>query len=173
MHPDDVLDVVTAQVERLRAEIERYPELGVTDVELRGLELRVGFIKTVRPPARVNLPAGVVLPGGGQAIHTLVAIDLGRVERRELLLVMDCSEFDGQPPTAELRAATDVLLPDAQWPRDPGRGWCSGLPTTAGRSSVGEDCASTTITLSTRTTLGIDIARGCRCIASFSNSSMT
>ena len=127
MHPDDVLDVVTAQVERLRAEIERYPELGVTDVELRGLELRVGFIKTVRPPARVNLPAGVVLPGGGQAIHTLVAIDLGRVERRELLLVMDCSEFDGQPPTAELRAATDVLLPDAQWPRDPGEGVVFGF----------------------------------------------
>jgi hypothetical protein len=119
VHPDDVLDVVTAEVERLRAELEAYPQLGVTALELRGHELRLRFTKTLRPPAQVNLPAHVALPGGGQAIQTVVAIDLGRIERRELLLVMDCGDFDGQPPTAELRAADDTPLTDGQWPRDP------------------------------------------------------
>lgn len=120
MHPDDVFDVVAAQVGRLRTEIDRYPGLGVTNVELRGMQLRVRLIKSVRPPAQVDVPAAVALPGGVQAMTRFSAVDLGRVEQRELLLFMDCSDFDGQPPTAELRDGADGPLPDSEWPRDPG-----------------------------------------------------
>jgi hypothetical protein len=120
VHPDDVRDVVVAEVDRLKAEVERYPELGVADVQLVDLELRIVFAKIVRPAARADVPAAVQLPGAGQAMTTFIGVDLSRTERRELMLLMDCTDFDGQPPTAELRDAAGAPLPDDQWPRDLG-----------------------------------------------------
>jgi hypothetical protein len=139
VHPDDVADYVADAV----AELER--RAGVTDLPIDELELRdrielrlrlrlrshgavtvltgpaPGPIAIPVAPGGPPLPASGLLigPGGVVAQQQMNVPDLGSLKTRELILRVDCSDFDGQPPLAELLAADGAPLPPGEWPHDP------------------------------------------------------
>jgi hypothetical protein len=140
MHPDDVADYVA----NAAAELER--RAGETDLPIEELELRDRTELRLRlrlrshqavtvlsgpPPGLVAIPLapsgpalpgapGFLIPPGGLAAPQQMNVpDLGSLRTRELILRVDCADFDGQPPLAELLAADGVPLPPAEWPHDP------------------------------------------------------
>jgi hypothetical protein len=143
VHPDDVADYVAEAV----AELER--RVGQTDLPIDELELRrrtelrlrlrlrshqaVTVLTGPPPPKPVAIPlargapapppgGGVLFgPGGLVAQQSINVPDLGSLRTRELILRVDCSDFDGQPPLAELLAPDGTPLPGPQWPYDPRR----------------------------------------------------
>lgn len=140
MHPDDVADYVADAV----AELERRAgdtALPIDDLELRDLtELRLRLrlrshgavtVLTGPPPEPIAIPVapgGPALPAGPDLLIGSGAVvaqqqmnvpDLGSLRTRELILRVDCSDFDGQPPLAELLTADGVPLPPGKWPHDP------------------------------------------------------
>ena len=118
MHPDDVAELVTAEVARLRERLSDAPQLRVTEVSLNGLSLDVKFEKDEHPRVRHQLPSALQAPGGQQFGLVYEVPDLGRVEHRTMVLHLECEDFDGQPPTAELRRPDGTALPDNEWPSD-------------------------------------------------------
>jgi hypothetical protein len=139
VHPDDVADYVADAV----AELER--RVGETDLPIDELELRDRIELRLRlrlrshgavtvltgpmpgPIAIPVAPGGAPLPAGaGLLIGPSVVAqqqmnvpDLGTLKSRELILRVDCSDFDGQPPVAELLTTDGAPLPPGEWPHDP------------------------------------------------------
>lgn len=118
MHPEDVTELVATEVTRLRERVATAPQLRVADVALSGFSVDVRFEKEERPRIQGHVPSRLQGPGG-QGIQLVYEVpDLGRTERRALVLHLDCADFDGQPPTAELRLPNGTPLPGEQWPSD-------------------------------------------------------
>jgi hypothetical protein len=140
VHPDDVADYVADAV----AELER--RAGETDLPIDALELRdrvdlrlrlrlrsheaVRVISGPSPgaiavPVRPGGPAGPAAPGlllgpGAMVRQQQMNVpDLGSLRTRELILRVDCSDFDGKPPLAELLTSAGEPLPPREWPHDP------------------------------------------------------
>jgi hypothetical protein len=91
VHPDDVAEYVVEEVERTRQRLAARADLNVASVDLEDdVQLYVAF-------------AGV---------------DLSQSSRRRLVAHLDCTDFDGQPPTAELMLPDRTPLPPGQWPKD-------------------------------------------------------
>ena len=118
MHPDDVAELLAAEVSRLRQRVDDAPQLRVREVALHGYELDVAFEKQERPRVQARVQSQLQLPQGQGVGFVYEVPDLGRTETRELVLHLDCSDFDGQPPTAELRLPDGAPLPPDQWPTD-------------------------------------------------------
>lgn len=126
MHPDDVAEHVAGEVADLRVRLAAAPELRAGDVELRNqLELMVPFTKHERPRLAAQIPGlsggQLLAPGGGAIAFNYEVPDLSVRTDRQLILRCDCTDFDGQPPTAELLLADESPLPAAQWPSEMGR----------------------------------------------------
>lgn len=120
MHPDDVAEHVTAEVEELQAGLHEREELGVRRVELIDrFELRIGLTKSERALVEGTIPSGILGPDGGGVQFNVSVPDLGaKPIEREVILRMNCEDFDGQPPTAELLREDGSPLPPEEWPRD-------------------------------------------------------
>lgn len=118
MHPDDVREYVEEQVAELRARVEAAPELRVSSIELDGVQLRVVFEKDERPKLQHSIGSQLVAPGGQGIVFQYEVPDLSRRVQRALILALDCTDVDGQPPTAELLLPDGAPLPPAQWPTD-------------------------------------------------------
>ncbi len=119
MHPGDVLDYVVAEVAELERRIQAAPALGVTRVALEDdIVLYVHFRKQERPRIGATLQSGIVGPGGQAVSIRYEAVDLSRTSERELILMLECDDFDGHPPTAQLLQADRAPLPAGQWPTD-------------------------------------------------------
>ena len=114
MHPDDVAERVAEEVELLRARLAASPELRAGEPQLRGpFELFVPFrARRYRRAYLVNVPTRVSCGKCGTLLRPVVA----RADpiERDLLLVCDCSGYDAQPITAELRLADGSPLD--RWP---------------------------------------------------------
>lgn len=119
MHPADVAEFVAGAVDELRGRLEARPELRAGPPALEDqICLYVPFSYEARRLVQEALPSGIVLPGEVQAASVWVVPDLGApTEERRLILHLDLTDFDGQPPTAELLRDDRELLPAAEWPR--------------------------------------------------------
>ncbi|MEA2372639.1 MAG: hypothetical protein QOH12_3033 [Solirubrobacteraceae bacterium] len=118
MHPADVAELVAAEVTLLRERLAAAPQLGVTGVVLSGLDLDIGFGKDERPRIQGQVPSQLQGPGGQALSFVYEVPDLGRKERRALMLRLNCDDFDARPPTAELLLPDGNPLPAEQWPSD-------------------------------------------------------
>lgn len=118
MHPEDVAELVAAEVARLRERLAAAPQLHVTGLVLSGLALDVSFAKEERARIQAQVPSRLHGPGGQNIGFVYEVPDLGRTERRTLVLHLDCADCDGEPPTAELRLPDGTPLPADQWPTD-------------------------------------------------------
>lgn len=121
MHPDDVAEFVATEVATLEQRIEGRPEFGVSKVELyERTDLRIGFTTKERTLVRDPVPSRLLGPGGGELQFQAPVLDLGAPpQERALVLRMDCTDFDGRPPGAELLHPDGSPLADREWPRDP------------------------------------------------------
>lgn len=121
MHPDDVAEFVASEVATLEQRIDGRPELGVRAVELRErTDLRIGFATTERTLVAAPVASNLLGPGGGALVFQTPILDLGAAPvERQLVLRMDCEDFDGRPPSAELLHPDGSPLADREWPRDP------------------------------------------------------
>lgn len=117
MHPDDVADHVRGSVEDLRARIEARPDLAVTRLDLAGDDLFLHFDKKVwnRVPQREQ----VIDPTTGRPgfVESRV-IELTPPRTVERVLALNLTQYDAQPPTAELLDAARRPLPADAWPRE-------------------------------------------------------
>ncbi len=122
MHPDDVAEYVAGQVAWLAERIDERPSLGVTEVSLEeNVQVYIALTKRERARASAMAPAHMVGPGQQPIGLKFTGVDLGAaVTLRRLLLHCDCSDFDGSPPTAELRLPDRTPLPAAEWPQELG-----------------------------------------------------
>jgi hypothetical protein len=120
MHPDDVAEHVTDSVWALTEQLRAHPELGASDPIMRdGTDLYIGFVKQDRAFMQVQLASSLLGPGGHQTAQLLQVPDLGAPRvRRELILLMNLDDFDGQPPTAQLLLPDRSPLPAQQWPKE-------------------------------------------------------
>lgn len=142
MHPDDVADYVADAVAELERRVAQ-ADLPIDDVELRDrtelrLRLRLRSHQAVTvlteppPPSPIAIPlapgapalpasGGVLFGPGGLVVQQqqMNVPDLGSLRTRELILRVECSDFDGQPPLAELLAPDGTPLPGPEWPHDP------------------------------------------------------
>jgi len=115
MHPDDVARHVDASVDVLRDAVQ--PDLPIVDIELDGTQLRVRY--EVELLASTPAAAGPGVLVGNQIVGTVFNVPiLGSRRREQLILTLDVTDFDSQPPTAELLAADGTPLPPERWPRD-------------------------------------------------------
>ena len=118
MHPQDVAEHVEQSVDVLRRRLEDHPDLGVSAVDLDGSTLNLSFSVTQRRLVEGVVSSGLVGANNqvfGQAVRV---IDLGaRPERRDLVLSLDLTDYDGQPPTAELLHPDLTSLAEAEWPK--------------------------------------------------------
>lgn len=119
MHPADVAEYVTESVEVLRDRLRQYPELAAGDPILEdATRLYIPFAKTDRKLVAEAVPSTLVLPNGQPtaAIYQVPLLGAPPVTRN-LVLHMDLTDYDGQPPTAELLRADRTPLPADEWPK--------------------------------------------------------
>lgn len=123
MHPADVAEFVAAAVddlgERLTARSDLRAGPPVLEDEVR---LFVPFSYESRRLVQHAVPSGLVLPGEVPTASVWTVPDLGApTEERHLTLYLDLTDFDGQPPTAELLRDDRTPLPAAEWPHSLGK----------------------------------------------------
>jgi hypothetical protein len=119
VHPDDVAEYVVEEVERTRERLEARADLNVAFLDLEDdVQLYVGFDKVERPVVTAVAPAQVQGPGGIPVQFEFAGVDLSQSSRRQLVAHLDCTDFDGQPPTAELMLPDRTPLLPGQWPKD-------------------------------------------------------
>jgi hypothetical protein len=118
VHPGDVAAYVAESVAELRSRLARYLELGVAGVLLsEDTSLDVTFTKRERALVQTTLPSTLLDSAGGNVGVVYVVPDLGSPGvSRTLILHMDLSNYDGDPPTAELWLPERVPLPPDEWP---------------------------------------------------------
>jgi hypothetical protein len=107
VHPADVAPFVAASVQELVAQVATRPALGVRNIELRDTRLFIRF--------EIATSAGA--PNAFTGTGAVPIIGTRRAE--ELILAMDCEDWDSQPPTAELLDLDEQPLPADRWPHDP------------------------------------------------------
>lgn len=113
-------------VDELRERVAAAPELNVLDIDLRNeVELRIRFETSTSEAAGGLLdPSGTPI-GGGMVVPTI-----GTLRSEAFILKLDCTDWDSQPPTAELLDSDGNPLPSERWPHDKsGRGIVQGHPT--------------------------------------------
>ena len=118
MHPADVAEFVATAVDELRARIDEHPDLHAGPVELENkIMLYIPFSYEQRRLEQGFRPTGIVVPGGQEAAmgYSVPIIGAPPVERR-LVLHLDLTDYDGQPPTAELLHEDRSPLPAKDWP---------------------------------------------------------
>jgi hypothetical protein len=122
VHPADVAEYVADSVQALRERLRACPGLLANEPVLEhGTDLYIGFVKIERRLLRQAVSIGLEVPGGGTALRVHQVPDLGVPPvRRELILRMDLTDYDGQPPTAELLLPDRSPLPAEQWPKELG-----------------------------------------------------
>jgi hypothetical protein len=118
VHPADVAVFVADRVEDLRSAVATYPELGVTRISLEdSVQLYINFIKEDRQVVQQAVLSGVVGARGDQLSRIFEVPLIGAPRAtRELILHMDCTDFDSLPPSANLLLPDRTQLPDDQWP---------------------------------------------------------
>lgn len=117
MHPEDVAAYVAECVDVLRERLAARPDLGGQPL-LESTKLIIPFEKEERPLVDHAVDTGLVLPGGQNLPKILRVPLLGQpLVSRQLLLAMDLTDYDGQPPTAELLLPDRSPLPPAEWPK--------------------------------------------------------
>lgn len=119
MHPADVAEHVAESVDVLRDRLRVRPELANGDPVLEAdIRLYVGFDKIDRELVAHAVDTGLLTPGGQRAalVHQVPLLGAPPTVR-PLVLHMDLTDFDGQPPTAELLLPDRTPLPPEQWPK--------------------------------------------------------
>ncbi|HEX8092821.1 hypothetical protein [Jatrophihabitans sp.] len=119
MHPADVAEHVAASVEVLRERLSERPELGAGTAVLEDdVRLYIPFTVRVRQMVDTAVPSSLLGPGGVNLAFGARVVLLGAPpEERALLLAMDLTDYDAQPPTAELLLPDRSPLPATQWPK--------------------------------------------------------
>jgi hypothetical protein len=120
VHPDDVAAYVAGQVELLKEHTAAREDLRISDISLEDrVQLFVAFSKLERASVTELTPASVLAPGNVPVNIRFTGIDLRRPPTtRDLVAHFDCTDYDGQPPTLELRTAAREPLPFSQWPKE-------------------------------------------------------
>ena len=129
MHPVDVKEYLRESVDELKARLETLPDLHVVQVDLEDFDLYVAT--EVRRWGSIQVTeTSRLLIGGAPLQRHLNIPDLGRMSSEQgFLLHLDCTNFDGDPPAAQLLSPDRSPLPAAKWPHDPtGRGIVHGDP---------------------------------------------
>jgi hypothetical protein len=122
MHPEHVAAFVREEVEILRARAAD-SELPIADIALEhDAELFVTVEMVRRPSLPTRNPDGTI-PLGAGVLNAGVLYenvpDLSKpAEHLTRILYCDLTDFDSQPPTAELLAADRSPLPFIDWPSD-------------------------------------------------------
>jgi hypothetical protein len=118
MHPADVAEFVADRVDDLRRTLEKYPDLGVSSVCLEdSLQLYVAFRKEDYKVVVGAVPSGIFAQSGVQFAKAVEVPLLGAPRTtRELLLHLDCTDFDTMPPSANLLRVDRTQLPEDEWP---------------------------------------------------------
>lgn len=119
MHPQDVAQHLSASVQALRDAVAAQRDSPIEDIRLDGVSLRTRFaVETLQSQPVPRGLAVPVAPGMVQQATMNVPI-LGTRQRETRVLMMDCEDWDSQPPTATLELADGSPLPRERWPRDP------------------------------------------------------
>lgn len=113
MHPADVVEYVEASFTELAQRLADRPGLTTEDPVLESLTLYVPFTLSESPLAPV--PSGLFHPSG-QPFSTSLGVVLGQKKTFPVLLTLDLTDYDSQPPTAELLQPDRTPLPAEQWP---------------------------------------------------------
>jgi hypothetical protein len=118
MHPADVAAFVADRADDLRHKVASYQELGVTRISVEdSVQLYITFMKEDHRVVQQAVPSGV-FGARGEQIHRMFEVPLIGAPKatRELILHMDCTDFDSVPPAANLLLPDRTQLPDDQWP---------------------------------------------------------
>jgi len=119
VHPQDVAQHLSASVQVLRDAVAGQQGSPIDDITLDGVHLRTRFVvETLQSQAVPRGLAVAVAPGMLQQATMNIPI-LGTRQRETRVLMMDCEDWDSQPPTATLELADGSPLPRDRWPRDP------------------------------------------------------
>ena len=123
MHPDDVAEFVAESVEEVRRQLEAHPELRTGELALEDdVQLFIPVTLARRQLVHHAIPADIFAPSGHPIAitHDVPLIGAPPIDE-ELILHLDLTDFDGQPPTAQLLSSERTpLAPDA-WPKALGR----------------------------------------------------
>ena len=118
MHPSDVAEYVGQSVDVLRRRLRDQPDLGVNEVQLVGQTVHLYLSVTHRRLLEGVLPSGLIGANNQALGQAMRVIDLGaKPERRDLVLSLDVTDYDGQPPTAELLHPDLTPLSLGEWPK--------------------------------------------------------
>ena len=118
MHPQDVAQHLSASVQALHDAVAAQQDSPIEDIRLDGVSLRTRFAVDAAVSAGAAGSAVPVAPGMVQQATMNIPI-LGTRQRETRVLMMDCEDWDSQPPTATLELADRSPLPRERWPRDP------------------------------------------------------
>jgi len=118
VHPGDVARHIDESVDALRNAVDRLPASSIIGIEHHGVDLHVHYEADVSA-STVGTAAPDLLIGhqlGGTMYNVPI---IGSRRREQFILALDLTDFDSQPPTAELLSDDRTPLPRARWPRDP------------------------------------------------------
>lgn len=118
MHPADVAEYVAGEFDELVRRLAVRPELTSGPALLEDdVKLYIPFAFEARPVVDMPMPSGLLGPGGQPMAVLNRGVLLGQRSTRQLLLNMDLSDYDAQPPTAELLRPDRSPLPADEWPK--------------------------------------------------------
>ena len=110
MHPQDVAQHLSVSVQVLRDAVAGQQGSPIDDITLNGVCLRTRFaVETLQSQAVPRGVAVAVAPGMLQQATMNIPI-LGTRQREIRVLMMDCEDWDSQPPTATLELANGSPL---------------------------------------------------------------
>jgi len=118
MHPLDVAEYVEQSVDVLRRRLRDKPDLGVKQVQLSGQKVNLYLSVKQRRLLEDVIPSGLLAANNQAFAQAVRVIDLGaKPKSRDLVLSLDVTDYDGQPPTAELLYPNLSPLSQAEWPK--------------------------------------------------------
>lgn len=111
-------ELVAEEVDELRRQIADAPQLEVSSITREtSTDLRIALPLRLMA-SEVAQEQRLILPGGQALVRNFNVPILGQYENRDVVLRMELSGFDGQPPTAELWRPDGTPLSPEQWPRE-------------------------------------------------------
>lgn len=117
MHPDDVADLVREQAVDIRDVLAARPDLHVTGVEHDAATIDIGFIGAYRSTGVAT--TRLVSASSGEVVrqehHRGILLD--RTRHRQLHLHLECTDYDCEPASVQLRDQHGRVLPPPLWPR--------------------------------------------------------
>lgn len=119
MHPADVADHVAGAVAELAMRLAADVQLRAGEPLLeRDVHCYIPVTLTERAMIQAPVATSLLHPSGAGIQFVYQVPDLGapRVDR-DVLLYLDLTDFDADPPTAELLAPDRRPLPGEQWPK--------------------------------------------------------